>query len=167
MLDGQLDVPSPIGVTRTAFEAYEHSAWTAGPVIVDTSPPSVAHALYLWNLRATAIPSAATAWTRLVWLPPEALDDPAVRGRLREASLASETDPDLVLNGADADYLRSTPLRMGFIESPGTSTRSRIEFPGNLETSPSDPFASGSMRTRPCGCTATGGTGRSSRRLSR
>ncbi len=37
LLDGQLEVQSPVGVTRSGVDTVEHSGWIGSPVIVDTA----------------------------------------------------------------------------------------------------------------------------------
>jgi hypothetical protein len=128
LVDGQLDVPSPIGMTRGGAVTVSHSAWFGAPVIVDCWPMTPAKAVWLWNLRAAAVPGFDGVSTRVIWVREGDLDDPAVQARLREACLLSITDPDLILNGPDPDHLHAVAASMGMRLMPGTNTTSRLEF---------------------------------------
>jgi hypothetical protein len=126
LLEGQLEVPSPIGITRSGTATVRHSAWFGSPVIVDVHPMKPRRAYYFWNLRATAVPGLNGVPTRMIWLPEAALEDPRIQERLRVACLQSVTDPDLVLNGPNPEHLRAVAKAMGFVELPGTATKERL-----------------------------------------
>lgn len=127
LLDGQLDTPSPIGITRPGAGIVQHSAWIGGPVIVDCWPASFRRAVWVWNFRATAVPGWGGAPTRMLWLADSALDDPDVRARLRDATFSSRTDPDLILNGPDPARLHQIARAIGFEEMSGPKTSMRLD----------------------------------------
>jgi hypothetical protein len=128
LLDGQLSLPSPIGITRNGAVTVSHSAWFGAPVIVDCWPMTFAKALWVWNLRAAAVPGFGAVLTRFLWLPERDLDEPDVQARLREACLLSVTDPDLILNGPNPEHLHEVAASIGMALMPGTNTTSRLEF---------------------------------------
>jgi hypothetical protein len=128
LLDGQLDAPSPVGITRAGAATVQHSAWVGAPVIVDCWPATIRHAVSIWNLRATTVPGLGGMPTRLIWLPETALDDPDVGARLKEACQSSRTDPDLILNGPSPARLHEAARRLGFTELLGTKISARFDF---------------------------------------
>jgi len=126
LLDAQLDVPSPLAVTRGGTATVSHSAWAGAPVIVDCWPMTFQRALWIWNLRALAVPGFDGLQTSLVWLPEVALDDAGVQERLRDVCMNSVSDPDLILNGPHADHLHEVARAMGLAEMPGTNIKSQL-----------------------------------------
>ncbi len=130
VLEGQLSIPSPIGITRGGAATVQHSVWIGGPVIVDCWPATFRRAVWFWNFRALAVPGWGGEPTRVVWLPDPALDDLDVQSRLREACLSGNTDPDLVLNGPDPGRLHEIGRALGFSESAGSRTSARFELGG-------------------------------------
>lgn len=106
LLDGQLDVPSPLWAGRLQFETYSAQVWFGGPLIVYVGAMEARRAIGFWNTRAMVAPLGGPRGTDVVWLPRPALRDGAVLQRIVERCLASATDPDLVLVGRDLEANR-------------------------------------------------------------
>jgi ribosomal protein S27E len=100
-----------------------------GPIIVFAREFSLPGAITFWNLRATSLPESWPTETRLIWLPPPALEDARIWDRLRDACTHSFTDPDLVLVGDDRDWLRMVASNAGFVESTGTKSSTSLGLP--------------------------------------
>lgn len=124
LLDAQLDVPSPLWVTRRQYRTYVSTVLGA-PVIVYCDPrPGLSSVVRFWNVRAAG---AAVGGVHVLWLPADRLEDQGVGERLRGLCLAKvQTLPDLLLLGPDEDSLDRAAQAIGF--NHDTGSKSSISF---------------------------------------
>lgn len=137
LLDGQLDVPSPLWAGRRQFEAHQLQGFGGDSLLVYVGRMPVARTLRFWNERAMVAPLPGLA-PDIVWLPLSAFEDDLVLSRLRQRCAASHTTPDLVLltHGIaepDIDRVTDRLAGVGFEESPGTRVSSNWGFGSQRE----------------------------------
>ncbi len=112
ILDGQLEVPSPIWITRQEFRTYRTSVVGAPIIIFTDERPGVSRLTRFWNVRAAA---AGGHDVHVLWMPLSMLSDPDVGETIRRLALTKElTTPDMVLLGPDDRALVQVAEAMGF-----------------------------------------------------
>lgn len=138
LLEGQLDAPSPLSMTRRDYAAYETESFYAPIVVYAAVGLSIARVNYFWNVRALGAPNGLP----VVWLPPAALYDATVAARLRTLVLGRpiQVQPDVLLSGPDDAELRRSGAALGLVEWDPTTAPRRINLdprrPRDLEREP-------------------------------
>jgi hypothetical protein len=137
LLDGQLDVPSPIWAGRRQLEVHQLEGFGSDTLLVYVGSMPVPRAVRFWNERAMIAPLPGLA-PDIVWLPLPALRDDLVLARLRERCASSYTTPNLVLltqgiGKPDIEWVTDKLGGAGFEESSGTRVSSNWGFGSRSE----------------------------------
>jgi hypothetical protein len=123
VLDAQLDVPSPLWVSKRETQTYRNGVIGSPVVLYTFARPSLRQLLWFWNIRALSAGTGAL----VLWLPVGDLSTPGISERLqRECLTKIQSTPDLVLLGDDKAELMRQASAIGF--RPETSGKASISI---------------------------------------
>jgi hypothetical protein len=123
LLDAQLDVPSPLWVTKQHVRTFRRRLIGAPVIVYTESSPTLSRLIAFWNVRALTIGTDTT----VLWLPLESIRSPGIGERLRALCLnKTQTNPDLLLLGKDESELDQAGRDLGF--ALDTSGKASVTF---------------------------------------